>query len=104
MAHVGTTGLQAHSCGPLYPWMIRSIGNDLQAFNGVTGQTGPRRPHGTTTEEFKAAYRKAEGDVPPRILQHYDEYVAERTRHGFEALAYSVWHARIYLPNNEQYE
>lgn len=41
--HVGDGGLQGHSVSAAYPWIIRGIGDDWQAYNATSGQTYPRR-------------------------------------------------------------
>ena len=42
--HSGNGGLQGDSIGDSYPWSIRGIGDDWQAVNLLTGQTGNRYP------------------------------------------------------------
>ncbi len=64
--HVGTGGLQAHSCGPLMPVMIRGVGNTLQAFHGETGKEGVRHPYNDAESgpgSFHDAHDKAEAEA-----------------------------------------
>ena len=37
--HNGSSGLQNHSIGPLYPWTIQVVGDACQALNCLTGET-----------------------------------------------------------------
>lgn len=37
--HSGTSGLQNHSVGPLYPWTIQIVGDACQALNCLSGET-----------------------------------------------------------------
>lgn len=61
--HLGTGGIQAHSAGPLFPMMIRGVGDTLQAFDGNTGREGVRYPYDMKVEgSFSEAYRFAEED------------------------------------------
>lgn len=50
-----SNGIQAHSAGPLFPFMVRGVGNGHQAFDGGTGRAGPIH-HG------QGSYAMAEAD------------------------------------------
>lgn len=60
---VGSSGVQAHSAGPLFPMMIRGVGNTVQAFGGED-QQGPRYPFSWgDSESHSIAYAQAEKDA-----------------------------------------
>lgn len=72
IGHAGTGGIQGHSVGDIYPWMIQCVGDSLQARNGETGEVGPLRPYVSLTTgaswdivqaSFNDAHEKATNDA-----------------------------------------
>ena len=65
----GESGVQLHSCGPLYPWTIRGVGDTCQAFHGIDGRTGTRFPYNPAIEgSHGIAYAKAEQEIADVLL------------------------------------
>lgn len=77
--HVGNSGIQKHSCGPLFPWVHTQVGND----NGVNywkhpdGSETPHRPF-HDRDSWRESYRLAEEDC--RRAKGRKERAAEADR------------------------
>ena len=64
IGHAGSGGIQGHSVGDIYPWMIQGKGDSVQARNGETGEVCQRHPYislttGASWEIVQASYGEA---------------------------------------------
>lgn len=71
MFHAGTGGIQAHSCGELYPWTIRGIGDNWQAYKMDDGQCGP------IVSDYSGAEAYARRALHGNAYDHMAEVIAE---------------------------
>lgn len=68
IGHAGSSGIQLHSMGPLYPYTVRGIGNALQCFNMLNGKEGKRHEYNFDIKgSFEAAHREAELDCQVQL-------------------------------------
>lgn len=67
--HVGTSGLQSHSFGDIYPWSIVGVGDTLQAWQLVSGERRERFDYTPgDTESFYTAYALAEQSIDECVV------------------------------------
>ena len=67
-ANASAGGVQPWSVGPLFPYFVSGLGNNLRGFNGVTGWRGPLRPYKVINghidaASFADAHEQAELDI-----------------------------------------